>query len=84
MKTIFFLLSLFLITGCRTTYVEIYYVEKYPVHWQDTIIYKKDHWHIQDKDNSWFCLEIEPDTIALDIKDTICVPVYKGTYKKVK
>jgi hypothetical protein len=82
MKTIIFLLSFFFLVGCRTTYVEIYYVEKYPMYWRDTIIYNADHWHFQDRNNTWFCVDLEPDTLVLDMKDTLLIPTYKGTYKK--
>jgi hypothetical protein len=53
--------------SCRTTYVEVYYTEKYPVEWTDTLVVST---------------EMGQDTVLLSIYDTIVVPVYQYTYKK--
>jgi len=82
MKRLIFFLSLFFLAGCSTTYTEIYHIEKYPISWQDTIYYKRDHWHFKDTGEVWLCANLEADTIVLNLMDTISVPIYKGTYKK--
>jgi len=82
MSKIIFIFLIGFLTSCRTTYVEIYNVEKYPVSFQDTIYYKQEHWHFKGPDNNWVCVDLEPDTTVINYQDTICVPKYIGTYKK--
>lgn len=71
-----------ILTSCRTTYVEVYNVEKYPMSFQDTIYFKPDHWHFKDREDKWVCVDLDADTTIINIQDTICVPKYIGTYKK--
>jgi hypothetical protein len=83
MKTFFYLiLPLFFLISCGVTRVEIYYVERYPVQWEDTVYFKPDHWHYNDNNDIWYCVEIEADTFVLDIRDTINVPILMCSYKK--
>ena len=82
MKKLLFIIGLiFILIGCRVTYVDVYYVERYPIEWEDTLITQSDHWHYHNNDE-WICVEIPTDTFCLDIKDTIIVPTYMGTYKR--
>ena len=80
MKYFLFLIG-FLFVGCTTTYVEIYNIEKYPVTWDDTIIYKEDHWHFCDNDNIWHCVELEADTVQINCKDTLVIKQLVTKYK---
>jgi hypothetical protein len=82
MKYFLFLTICIILSSCRITYVEIYNVEKYPVSFQDTIYYKQEHWHFKDRDDVWVCVDLDADTAVIDFQDTICVPIYQGTYKK--
>ena len=80
-KLLFITLLVLILVGCGTKRIEVYYIERFPIQWTDTLIQQPDHWHYNSKDG-WFCLEIPADTFCLDIKDTISVPIYMGTYKK--
>ena len=82
MKKLFSIIGLiFILIGCRTRYVDVYYIERYPIEWTDTLVQQPDHWHYHSNDG-WFCLEIPADTFCLDINDTIDIPTYMGTYKR--
>lgn len=83
MKYFLFLVG-FLFVGCTTTYVEIYNIEKYPVTWEDVIVYKEDHWHFCDKNNMWQCVELDSDTIYLNCQDTMIVKKLVTKYKVKK
>lgn len=67
--------------SCKTSYVTVYRVIEEPLSFNDTVIYEYDHWHFCDKDNDWICVELEPDTIAINFNDTICFTVYDGVKK---
>lgn len=67
---LFFLLGL---TSCKTCYQEVWCVEKYPMEWSDTIIKPKDHWHFKDQNNEWTCVDIDEDTIYLNVQDTMYI-----------
>ena len=83
MRRLFYLLSVILIlSSCRTTYVEVYHIQEYPVTWYETIYCEPIHWHYQTNDCEWNCVEIPADTLDIIVNDTIVEKTYMGTYKK--
>ena len=83
MKKLFYLFGVILIlTSCRTTYVEVYHIQKEPITWCETIYCEPIHWHFKSNDNEWNCVEIPADTIDIILNDTITEKIYMGTYKK--
>jgi hypothetical protein len=83
MKKFFLIFALLVsLVSCRVTYVEVYYLQKYPVTLIDTIYSKPTHWHYRSCNETWECLEIPADTFYLTINDTLCERTYMGTYKK--
>lgn len=86
MDKIFLFLSLLGLSSCMSSYHEVLSVEKYPMEWSDTIIYQEDHWHFQSSTDEWTCVELDPDTIYLDVKDTLYIEkldlVYYNKNKK--
>lgn len=74
----------FIIFGCSKTYIDVYSVKRYPMNWDDTIVYKEDHWHFCDKDNMWQCVELDADTIYLNCEDTMIVKELLFRYKTSK
>ena len=77
-------ISALVLTSCTTVYREIYYVEEYPMHWQDTVVYHPTHWHYMDQHQAWNCMEIPGDTVVFDCYDTMRVPVLKEMYKRTE
>jgi hypothetical protein len=75
-------LLLMLLSSCKTTYVEVYYIEKHPVTWCETIYTDPNHWHFRGMNNEWNCVEIPADTFDIILNDTIVEKLYMGTYKK--
>jgi len=66
------LFAALMLTGCATTSTQ-YHVEKYAIEWDDTIVYPATHWHCQSPAGEWHCVELEADTIVLNIRDTIYI-----------
>jgi hypothetical protein len=81
-KLIYFLLTFIILTGCRTSYVEVYHIEREPVTWCETIYTDPTHWHFRGIEGEWNCVEIPSDTFDIMINDTIVEKIYMGTYKK--
>lgn len=69
-------------SSCSVTYVEVYHIEKHPITFCDTIYTKPTHWHIQNYNKEWECVEIPADTVSIFLNDTIIEKTYMGTYKK--
>lgn len=82
MKLFYFFSFILILTSCRTCYEEAWCIDKYPMEWSDTIIYPEDHWHFQNEKNEWVCVELESDTICLDVKDTLCIERLDFVYYK--
>jgi hypothetical protein len=76
------LLPILFLCSCKTTVVEVYYLESEPVEWIDTLIVKPDHKHYCNYKNEWVCVESFADTIPIHCRDTIRSATYMGTYKK--
>lgn len=81
MKKLIYLL-LPLMTSCSVTYIEVYHLEKHPINLNDTIYTQSTHWHIQNSNKEWECIEIPADTFSIVLSDTIVETTYMGTYKK--
>jgi hypothetical protein len=83
MKNFFLVIVLlFILLSCKTTYIEVYVVERYPVEWVDTLITKPSHWHFCDRNNQWVCVESFVDTLTYTVKDTMDVKIHQGTFKE--
>ena len=80
MDKLFIILSLLFFTSCKTCYEEVWCVDKYPMEWSDTIVYQEDHWHFKDQKNEWVCIELEPDTVYLEVRDTMYVEKLDWVY----
>jgi hypothetical protein len=50
--------------------------------WDDVIIKPEDHWHFKGKNNEWSCIELEADTIYLEVQDTMYIERLDFVYYK--
>lgn len=82
MKLFYFFIIILTLTSCRTCYEEVWCTEKYPMEWSDIIIKPEDHWHFKTKNNEWSCVELEADTIYLDVQDTMYIERLDFVYYK--
>jgi hypothetical protein len=81
-KLIYFIPLILILLSCGTTYIEVYYVEKFPLQWVDTVKTECLHWHYRDDNKVWYCIE---DSVEINIyqnKDTIYLPIFMGRYRK--
>lgn len=69
---------LLLLTSCTKVYHEVYSIEKYPIEWDEEIVFNCEHQHYTFDDGVYKCLYIEPDTIIWRHFDTIVVRKYEG------
>lgn len=82
MKLLYFFITIIVLTSCRTCYEEVWCTEKYPMEWNDTIVKPEDHWHFKGSNNEWTCVEIDADTMYLDVQDTMYVEKLDFVYYK--
>jgi gentisate 1,2-dioxygenase len=82
MKILYLFIFIFTLTSCRTCYEEVWCMEKYPMEWNDVIIKPEDHWHFKGKNNEWSCIELEADTIYLEVQDTMYIERLDFVYYK--
>ena len=73
MKKIPIILFLFAFAiGCKTKQNSCCSsVEMSVIEWDDTVIYKANHWHYQEQNGEWCCIETDPDTAYICLRDTI-------------
>lgn len=53
MDKLFLFLILLGLTSCRTCYEEVWCVEKYPMEWNDTIVYQDEKIYLEVQDTMY-------------------------------
>ena len=80
MKKLILLSLLLTLFSCTKIYKEIYFVEKYPIEWDEEIVIPSEHFHYEDDITcEWKCFYMEKDTFCYHIYDTIPVIRYVKT-----
>lgn len=76
MNKLLIYMSLFLAVGCKTKENSCCSsVEMSVIEWEDTVIYNPSHWHYQEIDGEWCCVETDSDTAYICLRDTIYIKI---------